>query len=78
MGIGMQSIICKLLKILRGDRDRAGDVQPGKLILDGKLRIWRLSCYRTEGGAEVDLVIERGDDILGVEIKAGRSLIYLY
>jgi uncharacterized protein len=33
---------------------------------------WRLSSYRTEGGAEVDLVIEREDDILGIEIKAGR------
>ncbi len=32
---------------------------------------WRLSCYRTEGGAEVDLVIERADDIVGIEIKSG-------
>jgi predicted AAA+ superfamily ATPase len=35
---------------------------------------WRLSSYRTEGGAEVDLVIEREDDILGVEIKSGRTV----
>jgi predicted AAA+ superfamily ATPase len=35
---------------------------------------WRLSCYRTEGGAEVDLVIERADDILGIEIKSGRNV----
>jgi uncharacterized protein len=34
---------------------------------------WRLSSYRTEGGAEVDLVIERADDILGIEIKSGRN-----
>jgi predicted AAA+ superfamily ATPase len=35
---------------------------------------WHLSSYRTEAGAEVDLVIEREDDILGVEIKSGRSV----
>jgi len=35
---------------------------------------WRLSSYRTEGGAEVDLVIERDDDILGIEIKSGRNV----
>ncbi len=35
---------------------------------------WRLSSYRTEAGAEVDLVIEREDDILGVEIKSGRTV----
>ncbi|MBN1569014.1 MAG: DUF4143 domain-containing protein [Acidobacteria bacterium] len=35
---------------------------------------WRLSCYRTEGGAEVDLEIERVDDILGIEIKSGRNV----
>jgi len=34
----------------------------------------RLSSYRTEGGAEVDLVIEREDDILGIEIKSGRGV----
>jgi predicted AAA+ superfamily ATPase len=35
---------------------------------------WRMSSYRTEGGAEVDLVIERDDDILGIEMKAGRNV----
>ena len=35
---------------------------------------WRLSSYRTERGAEVDLVIEREDDILGLEIKSGRNI----
>jgi uncharacterized protein len=35
---------------------------------------WRLSSYRTESGAEVDLVIEREDDIIGLEIKSGRSV----
>jgi predicted AAA+ superfamily ATPase len=35
---------------------------------------WRLSSYRSEGGAEVDLVIEDGDDIFGIEVKAGRSV----
>lgn len=33
---------------------------------------WRLSSYRTEGGAEVDLVIETGREVIGVEIKASR------
>lgn len=35
---------------------------------------WRLSSYRTDGGAEVDLVVERAEDILGIEIKAGRNV----
>jgi uncharacterized protein len=35
---------------------------------------WRLSSYRTEAGAEVDLVIERARDIVGIEIKSGRTL----
>jgi len=35
---------------------------------------WTISSYRTEGGAEVDLVIEREDSILGIEIKASRNV----
>lgn len=35
---------------------------------------WRLSSYRTPGGAEVDLVVERDRDVVGVEIKAGRTV----
>jgi predicted AAA+ superfamily ATPase len=35
---------------------------------------WSLSSYRTEGGAEVDLVIERDRDIIGIEIKASRNI----
>jgi predicted AAA+ superfamily ATPase len=35
---------------------------------------WTISSYRTEGGAEVDLVIERDDSILGIEIKASRNV----
>ena len=35
---------------------------------------WRISSYRTEAGAEVDLVIERADDIVGLEIKASRNV----
>jgi predicted AAA+ superfamily ATPase len=31
---------------------------------------WRLSTYRTEAGAEVDLVVEREKDVLAMEIKA--------
>lgn len=35
---------------------------------------WELSSYRTEGGAEVDLVVETDDRIYGVEIKSGRTV----
>ncbi|MBI4521844.1 MAG: ATP-binding protein [Gemmatimonadetes bacterium] len=35
---------------------------------------WTLSSYRTEAGAEVDLVIERDDDIVGIEVKASRQV----
>jgi predicted AAA+ superfamily ATPase len=35
---------------------------------------WRLSTYRTEAGAEVDLVIERERDVVALEIKAGRQI----
>jgi uncharacterized protein len=35
---------------------------------------WALSSYRTEAGAEVDLVIERDDDIIGIEVKASRRV----
>lgn len=35
---------------------------------------WRFSTYRTDAGAEVDLVIERESDILGIEIKASRQV----
>jgi uncharacterized protein len=35
---------------------------------------WQLSAYRTEGGAEVDLVVETDDEIVGLEIKVGRRV----
>jgi len=35
---------------------------------------WAISSYRTESGAEVDLVIERDDDVVGIEIKASRNV----
>jgi predicted AAA+ superfamily ATPase len=35
---------------------------------------WTLSSYRTESGAEVDLVVERADDLVGIEIKAGANV----
>jgi hypothetical protein len=35
---------------------------------------WTFSAYRTESGAEVELVVEREDDIVGIEIKAGRNV----
>jgi predicted AAA+ superfamily ATPase len=35
---------------------------------------WRLSSYRTESEAEVDLIIERDEEILAIEIKARRNV----
>lgn len=35
---------------------------------------WTISSYRTEAGAEVDLVIETANEILGVEIKSGKNV----
>jgi predicted AAA+ superfamily ATPase len=35
---------------------------------------WRLSSYRSEAGAEVDLIVERDSDFLAIEIKAARSV----
>jgi predicted AAA+ superfamily ATPase len=35
---------------------------------------WRFSSYRTEAGAEVDLVVERARDVVGIEIKSGRTV----
>jgi len=35
---------------------------------------WKISTYRTEHGAEVDLVVERRSDIVGIEIKASRNV----
>jgi predicted AAA+ superfamily ATPase len=32
---------------------------------------WRFSSYRTEAGAEVDLVVERDTDVLAIVVKAG-------
>jgi predicted AAA+ superfamily ATPase len=35
---------------------------------------WRASSYRTEAGAEVDLVIDTGEEVLAIEIKAGKTV----
>ena len=35
---------------------------------------WKLSSYRTEAGAEVDLIVERARDIVAIEIKAGKQV----
>jgi len=35
---------------------------------------WKLSTYRTESGAEVDLVVERASDVVAIEIKAARQV----
>src|SRR6266566_5296584 len=37
-------------------------------------RGWKLSTYRTEAGAEVDLVVERARDLVAIEIKAARQV----
>lgn len=37
-------------------------------------RGWKLSTYRTEAGAEVDLVVERANDVLAIEIKAAKQV----
>lgn len=37
-------------------------------------RGWRFSSYRTEAGAEVDLVVETDDHLYGIEIKSGRTV----
>ncbi|TMB07855.1 MAG: ATP-binding protein, partial [Deltaproteobacteria bacterium] len=37
-------------------------------------RGWKLSTYRTEAGAKVDLVVERARDVVAIEIKAGRQV----
>jgi predicted AAA+ superfamily ATPase len=35
---------------------------------------WRLSSYRSEAGAEVDLIVDRDSDLLAIEIKATRGV----
>lgn len=35
---------------------------------------WQLSSYRSEGGAEVDLIVDRRDDRVAIEIKAGHNV----
>jgi len=37
-------------------------------------RGWKLSTYRTEAGAAVDLVVERARDVVAIEIKAARQV----
>ena len=37
-------------------------------------RGWKLSTYRTEAGAAVDLVVERARDLVAIEIKAARQV----
>ena len=35
---------------------------------------WRVSSYRSDGGAEVDVVVDTGREIFGIEVKAGRAV----
>jgi len=41
---------------------------------DARRTGWRFSSYRSEGGAEVDVVIDTGDELIAIEVKAGRNL----
>lgn len=43
-------------------------------LVRGLRKPWKLSSYRTQAGAEVDLVIETPEDVIGIEIKAGRQI----
>jgi len=35
----------------------------------------RVTNYRTEGGAEVDFIVERGADVFAIEVKASRKVL---
>lgn len=35
---------------------------------------WRLSSYRTDAGAEVDIVLDTGNRLIAIECKAGKSV----
>jgi predicted AAA+ superfamily ATPase len=35
---------------------------------------WKLSSYRTDGGAEVDLVLDTGEKMIGIECKYGKNV----
>lgn len=37
-------------------------------------KAWKLSSYRSEAGAEVDLIVEREEDVVAIEIKYGRNV----
>jgi predicted AAA+ superfamily ATPase len=60
--------------------DQLGGVFEQWLILqlvylnDALRKGWRFSSYRSEGGAEVDLIIEADDELIGIEIKASRTV----
>lgn len=41
---------------------------------DARRKGWRFSSYRSEGGAEVDLVIDAGDELVAIEVKSGRNV----
>lgn len=35
---------------------------------------WELFSYRTEGGAEIDLIVDTGDKFIAIEFKSGRNV----
>jgi uncharacterized protein len=77
--IGVRNAI---LQIHRGvwTPEQLGDVFEQWLILQcfyfqrAHKQPWTLSSYRTEAGAEVDLVIETPSKIVGIEIKSGANV----
>lgn len=60
--------------------DRVGETFEQWVILQvayldrGLRKGWTLSAYRSEHGAEVDVVVERDDDVVAIEVKAGRTV----
>jgi predicted AAA+ superfamily ATPase len=60
--------------------DRLGDVFEHWTILQliylshALRKGWRFSSYRSEGGAEVDVIIEDGRHLIAIEVKAGRTV----
>ncbi|MBW8874418.1 MAG: DUF4143 domain-containing protein [Acidobacteria bacterium] len=66
--IGRPDAFRQLLRLLAGQSGSLVNLS-GKALPDGAT----LHFWRSAGGAEVDFVLVRGDLILPVEVKAGRS-----
>lgn len=78
-GVGVRNALLGLRR--RGpSADQVGAVFEQWVILqlvylnDVRRKGWHFSSYRTEAGAEVDLVIRDGDELIAIEVKAGRTV----